>query len=134
MPQLQNLVLTDRASTPVAHTFTPQDVVANVGTVVESTGVPVGNNQFSISLKKPGASGSRFKATIKLALPTVATQVINGVSTPVVVRTAYADLTFTFDATSTLQERKDIVGMLMSALDPSKVLVNDVVTNLQGVY
>jgi len=133
MPQLQNLVLTDRATTPVAHTFVPRDISANVGTVVESTGVPVGNNRFSISLRQTPTNG-RYKATIQLAMPIVATQVINGISTPVVQRTAYADLSFTFDSTSTLQERKDIVGMMMSALDPTKTLVNDVVTALQGVY
>jgi len=133
MPQLQNLILTDRAGTPVAHTFVPRDIVGNVGTVVESSSVPVGNNRFSISLRQT-QPGGRYKATIQLAMPVVATQVVNGISTPVVARTAYADLTFTFEATSTLQERKDIVGMLMTALDPSKTLVNDVVTALQGVY
>jgi len=67
-------------------------------------------------------------------VPVVSTQVINGISTPVIVRTAYVDSTFTFDATSSEQERKDIVGMFASSLDSTKVLVNDTLVKLQGIY
>lgn len=133
MPQLNNLVLTDRATpTPVNHTFTPRDIVGNVATVVESSGVPLGDNRFSVSLTQTGTG--RYKARLTLNIPKVETAIINGLSVPKVVRNAIADLTFTFDATSTEQERKDLVGMLMSALDPAKPLVNDTVTKLQGIY
>jgi hypothetical protein len=101
--------------------------------VIETTGVPVGNSRLSVSLSQTASSG-RYKATVKLAVPVVATQVVNGVSTPVVQRTAYADLQFTFDATSSEAERNDIVGMLADALGTSKTLVNDLVVKLQGVY
>lgn len=131
MPQLQNLVLTDRKATPVAHTFTPFDIKNGVGTVVEQTGVPVGNNRFTVSLRR---TGNRYKAQLQLVMPVTQNETINGITTPKVVRTAYADLSFTFDATSSDQERKDLVGMLQSSLDATKVLVNDSVVNLQGVY
>lgn len=133
MPQLQNLVLTDRASTPVNHTFTPREIDSNgVGSVVESTGVPIGDNRFSIGLRR--TADGRSKATVKMVIPIVQTQTVNGVSSPVVVRTAYVDCTFSFDSTSTVQERKDAVGMFQSAFDASKLLVNDTIVNLQGVY
>lgn len=132
MPQLQNIVLTDRAATPVNHTFVPLDIQNSVGTVVESTGIPIGQNALSVSLRQ--TAGGRYKGVLKLVLPIVQTQTVNGVSSPVVVRTAYADLTFSFDASSTEQERKDMVGMLASSLDPAKVLVNDTIVKLQGVY
>lgn len=132
MPQLQNLVLTDRAATPVNHTFTPLDIQNGLGSVVESSGVPIGNNRVQIALNK--TSTGRYKGVLKFQFPIVQTQTIDGVSTPVVVRTSYADLTFTFDPTSTTQERKDAVGMVMSALDASKVLVNDTLISLQGIY
>lgn len=132
MPQLQTLVLTDRTpTTAVDHTFQPRDIKTGVGAVVESTGVPIGDKRFTISLRQVN---TRYRAQMQLAVPVVQTQTINGVSTPVVVRTAYADLTFTFDAASTEQERTDIVGMLSSALGTSKTLVNDTVVKLQGVY
>ena len=132
MPQLQNLVLTDRAATPVAHTFTPINIDANgVGTVAETGTVPVGEPKFSIQNKRVNG---RFKVTLKLSVPVVQTQTINGISTPTVVRTAYVDATFAFDGTASEQERKDIVGMFQSSLDPAKVLVNDTLIKLQGVY
>jgi hypothetical protein len=132
MPQLQNLVLTDRQGTPVDHTFVPRDIVAGLGTVVESSGVPIGNKTVQVALNKT-ASG-RYKAVIKMAIPIVQTQTINGIDTPVVVRTSYVDTTFTFDATSTTAERNDVVGMFATALGTSKTLVNDTVVGLQGVY
>lgn len=132
MPQLQTLVLTDRTpTTAVDHTFQPRDIKNGVGTVVESTGVPIGDKRFTISLRQVN---NRYRAQMQLAVPVVQTQTINGVSTPVIVRTAYADLTFTFDAASTEQERTDVVGMLMDALGTSQTLVNDTVVKLQGVY
>lgn len=133
MPQLQTTVLTDRKATPVAHTFTPRDIVSGVGTVIETTGVPVGNSRLSVSLAQTASSG-RYKAIVKLAVPVVATSVINGVSTPIVQRTAFADLTFTFDSTSSEAERNDLVGMLASALAADKPLINDAVVKLQGIY
>jgi hypothetical protein len=131
MPQLQTLVLTDRAATPVDHTFTPRDIANGVGTVVEQSGVPIGESRLQISLTKTGSG--RYKAVMKLAVPTTYTDPSGAYPTQVL-RTAYADLTFTFDATSTEQERKNIAGMLASALDSSKTLVNDTVVKLQGVY
>lgn len=131
MPQLANLVLTDRAGTPVNHTFIPRDIVGNVASVVESTGVPVGDKRVTLSLRNTG--NGNYVVSLKLVFPVVNDQTINGVTTPVVVRTAYADLDLKFSATSTLQERKDMVGQLASALDASK-WTDDVFTKLQGVY
>ena len=133
MPQLQNLVVLDREATPVSHTFTPRNISDGVGEVVESSGVPIGENAVTVSLRRT-APANRYKAVVKGRFPIVQTQTVNGVSTPVVVRTANAELTFSFDATSTEQERKNVVGMMANALDPSKVLVNDLLTKLQGVY
>lgn len=133
MPQLQPVVLTDRSTpTPVDTTFVPQDIVGNVGTVSESSGVPIGDNRLAISMTRT-AQGRR-KPKLQFTFPTLVTETINGVDTPRIVRTAYADLTFTFDESSTEQERKNVVGMVQSALQADKVLINDVVVKLQAVY
>lgn len=132
MPQLQNIVLTDRQATPVNHTFIPREIDSNgVGTVIESNGVPVGDNRLSISRR---LSAGKHKCQLRLTVPVVQNQTVNGITSPVVVRTAFVSAEFTFDEKSTEQERKDVVGMFYSSLDPSKVLVNDVLTKLQGVY
>lgn len=132
MPQLQNLVLTDRAGTPVNHTFTPRDIRDGVGTVIESSGVPIGNSRFSVALRK--TPSGKYKATLSLAIPIVQNETINGVTTPTVVRSSYVNCEFVFDEKSTTQERDDTVGMFMSALDSSKVLVDKTVVDLEGVY
>jgi len=131
MPQLQNLVLTDRAATPVNHTFSPRDIVDNVATVTESSGVIIGENRVSLSLRR---NGNKAKGRLVLTIPVVQTETVNGVSRPTVVRTAVADLSLSFDYASTEQERKDLIGMLASSLEPSKVLVNDTFVKLQSVY
>lgn len=133
MAQLQNLVLTDRAATPVNHTFVPEKIEGAVASVVESSGIPIGNNRVSISISRTKDNG-RYKPSIRFTFPVVQTEIINGVSRPAVVRTAYADLSFTFDPTSTTQERKDVVGMVQSALDASKALTNNTIVNLENVY
>lgn len=132
MPSLQNAVLTDRAATPVNLTFVPRDIVNNVGTVVNSTGVPLADKRLTISLNK--TTQGNYKARLQLAVPIVQDMTINGMVTPTVTRTAYADVLFTFSSTSTEQERKDVVGMIQSALAPSNILINDTAVKLQGVY
>lgn len=133
MAQLANLVLTDRKTTPVNHTFTPRDIVNGTATVVESAGIPLGDSRVSFSMNRTNGS-NRYKPVVKFTMPVLQTETINGVSKPVVVRTAYAELTLNFDATSTDQERKDLVGMVQSSLNASQTMMMDVLVNLQGVY
>lgn len=132
MPQLSNLVLTDRAAPPVNHTYTPRAITAGVAEVVESSGVPIGDNRVAIELRK--TANGRYKAVVRGTFPITQTQIINGVSTPVVVRSAYATVEFSFAGDSSLQERKDVVGLIYSALAPGATLVNDTVTKLEGIY
>lgn len=133
VPQLQNLVLTDRATTPVNHTFTPSgiDPKTGVAEVVETNGTPVGEPRYTIAMRK---NGSRAKASVKFVVPVVQTQTINGIATPVVVRTTYVTAEFSFDLRSSAQERKDAVGMFYSSLASGATLVNDTLVNLQGIY
>ena len=132
MPQLANVTLTDRKGTPVVHTFTPENIASGVGTVVESSGIPAGSNRLSISLGKQ--ANNRYKPNLRFSFPVVQTETVNGVSRPVIVRTAYATVEFSFDSTSTEAERNDVVGMVADSLGVSKTVVNDTVVKLQGVY
>lgn len=133
MPQLQSLVLTDRTTpTPANLTFVPQNIDSKgVASVVNNAGTPIGEKRVTVSMTK---RNSRYVGQVRIAIPVVATETINGVSRPVVIRTAYLNVDATFDEKSTLQERNDAIGMLQSAFDPSKVLVNDTLVKLEGVY
>jgi hypothetical protein len=132
MPQLANVVLTDRAATPVNHTFTPEDITSGVGSLVESTGVPVKDKRLTIALKK---SNDRCKPEIRLVVPTTQTVTgSDGITREAVVRTAYATVSFNFANDSTPQERKDVVGMIQSALNAANAVPNGVIVDLTSVY
>lgn len=135
MPSLQNLVLTDRASTPLNHTFVPAGIdQQNVGEVVNasSAGVPAGSERVTISMRKGG--DGRYKGKLKFVFPILVTETVNGVSRPVVARTSIANVSFDFDETSTLQERKDAVGMVYSGLAPGATLVNNTLVNVESIW
>jgi hypothetical protein len=112
MPQFAPVVLSDRATTPVDHTFQPRGVNGGVATLVESvSGVPLADRRITLSTNRPNGT-NRVKVIIKIALPVVQDVEVAGVTRPTIVRTNYADLTFNFDAGSTLRERDDLVGFI----------------------
>lgn len=131
MPALQSLSILDRETTPVAHVFQPRDVKDGVGLVVKSTGVPVSDEKLTVSMRK---SGSKFRGKLTLAIPTVVTETINGVSRPSVSRTAYVSIEVVFDELSTTQERTNAIGMAADALGVSKILVHNAFVGLEGIY
>lgn len=132
MANIQNLVLADRETTPVNHTFTPRDASGNIGIVQESTGVKIGDKTYSISVRK--TPSGLWKVTLKFVVPVVVTETINGVSVPKVARTSYVSCEWSFDKESTVQERKNVVGMFADSLDASQTIVNDALVNLNPVY
>lgn len=134
MASLQNVTLTDRTPvTPVVHTFVPRlfDPSTSVGIVANTTGVPVGEELLTVSMKK---SASKYRGKVTLSMPVVATEVINGVSSPKVIRTAYARVEVDFDLSSTTQERTNLMGMLADAFATSKTLVHKSMVDLESVW
>lgn len=127
-----NLVLKDRAGTPVSHTFTPDGDDSNgVHIFSEKVGVPAGYSRFTASLD---TKGKNIRARLKLSVPITQSQTINGITTPVVVRTSYAEVAFTFDPLSSTQERADVVGMTLDSLLATQVQVNDLIVNVSDIY
>lgn len=129
-----NIVVADRTTpTPVNHTFTPDGEDTNgVHIFSEKTAVRAGDPRFTISLRQ---SKGKVRPSLRLAVPIVATQTINGVSSPVVVRTAYVELSATFDELSTAQERADAIGMLTNSCAPTgQTMINDLLVNLSDIY
>lgn len=127
-----NLILKDRAGTPVSHTYTPDgDDPKGVHIWSEKTSVPAGNPAFTASLRQ---TGGKYRITLKLKVPIVQTQTINGVASPIVVRTSVVDASFAFDPLSSDQERKDVVGLFAESLLASQTQINDMLVNLSDVY
>jgi len=110
MPAFANMVLKDHADADV--TFVPRDITNGVATAVSSTGVPVGEKTASWATSK--TSTGRRKVTLKLVIPVVQDVVVAGISRPTMVRAAYADVTVTFEGTSTTTERQDMRKALIA--------------------
>lgn len=134
MPSIQNLILTDRQGTPVNYTLVPSGSPGpGVGVVAlaDASGAAVTERRLSVGLRK---SGDRVRTTIKYQVPIIATEVVNGISTPKVLRVGYVDINFNFHNTHSEAERNNLVGEIASALASSKVLINDTVVKGQAVY
>lgn len=134
MPALQNVILTDRAATPVAHTFIPQGHGENKdgGRLVKAGVTNLGDRTFIIDPRR--TPGGRWKVDLRLSLPVVQEKIENGVSSYVNSRTSRATVTFDFAPDSTEQERKDLIGMIYSGLDASKTIVNDTLVKTEAVW
>lgn len=135
MPAASNITMWDRAATPVAHVFSPFGKDATgVVSYREAGSSPVADRVVTASYRKTGAG--KYQTRAKLQSPVVQNSTVNGVTIPVVVRTGYFDVTLTFDPTSTVQERKDLVKELTTMFDytvnPS--FVDDVITANGGLY
>lgn len=131
MPQTTSLTANDGKATPQLHTFVPNGHTKDgVVRFKESDGTPIGDNTFTVSTRE---NGSKFKIRCVLGMPVVVDETINGVVVPRVVRTAYADVNFTFEGTSTPQEREDLVAIL-SNLMLTDVSMKQVVENLEYLY
>jgi len=132
MPALTIITANDRESTPVTHSFSPDGEENGVFRFVETDGVPVGDNVLTVS--KNVTPAQKRKLRVRLAMPVTVTETVNGVDSPKIVRTAYADFAFTFDKESTLQERKNLVGLMAGLLASSEPSMNEVLTELKGFY
>lgn len=131
MPQLQTISLNDRETTPVAHVFTPRDIVEGTGSAVRYTGVLSGEEVFQVSSRR---SGGKLRAKVVLRVPVVQTETINGIATPKVVRSSFVAADFVFDELSSEQERKNLVGMFQDCFTANKLLVNDAIVKGEGIY
>lgn len=131
MPNFSSFTINDREATPVAHTFVPATLVGGLATYVESNGVPLGEPKLTVSSRK---ANSKYRISLRLAMPVVATETINGVDNPKVIRTSYIEMNLTFEETSTLQERMNAVGIFANMLSASVTQIDSVLTDLEGLW
>lgn len=131
MAQAASITVNDRQATPVAHTFAPRQVAPGSALFVESASVPIGEKSLIVRTAK---KGTRYTTRITFAVPVLVTETVNGVAVPTVPRSSFVDCTFRFDDTSTLQERKDTVGMFYNMLAATQTVIDGSVTNLEGIW
>jgi len=131
MAQRSTISVDDRETTPVQHDFVPVGDNGNMALFREAGAVPEVDSKLNISWKLDGA---RKKVRMTLAVPKAVTETINGVDRVTSQFVNYGDVTFTFSAQSTLQERKNLVGMFADALSASQTVVDSTVTGLEEIW
>lgn len=132
MPNKAIITLTDRGAT--AHTFAPQkDEPNDVYRFSEASasGVKIADSHLRVSTRK---SGSNYKVRLKLEVPVVQTETINGIDNPKVVRVGIADATFTFADRSLPAERELVIGLMADALAADQTELNAVLKDLESFY
>lgn len=132
MPSLAPIVLKDGKATPLDHTFKPRGIDGGVATLVESAGTPLGENRLTLSQNR-GTNG-RIRVIAKIAAPVVQDATVNGITKPTVVRTSYVDITFNFDASSSIAERQDVVAFVNSLTAKTLVAGQQYFVDLEGMY
>lgn len=127
MSQLVQITLNDGTSDLI---FKPAGIDnTGVAALVHGDGIIVANKRLSISSR---TTTDRRKGTIKLDLPVVVDETVNGISQPKQVRKAYMRADFDFSVLSTTAERVAARNLLMGALD--NALANSVIDNNETIY
>jgi hypothetical protein len=119
MPQNTTIVISDGATTPVAHTFSPSRIDANnVATFQERVnGVPVGYPTLTWSLRAATTASPTFKLVGKLTQPKVITVTdTSGKTVTTVDYTNIGTIELVSSQRATLQERKDLRVLLSNLL------------------
>jgi len=128
MPQLSNVTLKNSADQD--QVFGPRDISNGVATLVKSNGVPLADKRMAVSHTR--TPNGREKVSFKFTVPVVQDATVNGVTKPVVVRTAYMDIAITVDATSTATERADLRWMMTSLA--TSAFATDMIDDLEYLY
>jgi hypothetical protein len=85
-----------------------------IATFVAAGAVAIGDRQITVSTSK---SAGKIKPTLRLKVPTVSSETVGGAVVSAVIRTAYAEVKFTFDPTHTLDERNQVLQHVRDVLD-----------------
>lgn len=136
MPSIAAITINDGATTPVSHTFAPIDVRDGVGELAErrASGSMIGENKLGLSTRRVSAS-KRDKSEVRLAIPKVVTETINGVAVDKVVGTSYVRILADWDPNHTPDERTSLKGLVRNAMAATgQDLVDKVFRGVERVY
>lgn len=113
---MANLALVDKAATPVTHQYTPTPIPGTPARWSDKehfSGVAIGFSVMSLKIAEPNGGNGLYRATINASFPKVDVTVP---TKPVLVGTTRFKGEFTFPVELSLQERKDVVNQIYTAL------------------
>lgn len=124
MAQRANIVLTDAASTPVAHTFYPTGQTKDgiISWVDRTQAIATGQARLTLSQRVGGTKSSKaYKMSWKLETPVLeatSPSTSTGIQpAPTVAYTPLGVIEVVLPDRSTLQERKDLLAQLRDLID-----------------
>lgn len=132
MPTISAMTLSDRGSPVVAHNFLPVKQEGEFTYFRSNGSTPLGDKTLRVRITAL-KSGARA-VEVKLEVPVVVTETINGVSRSKRERISYVQATFTFPSDSSSQERADTVGMFADALKTANANMNAVLINNESFW
>jgi len=133
MPQATTITVADRESTPVNHTYIPDNRDDNGWwRFVESDGTPVGNNL--LLLRKTVSASGLIKLSVRMQDPVVVDETINGVVRSTELRMAQVGSEWIFSPHSTLQERKNLVGKKYNLMGSAQTFMMKFLQDVEGIY
>lgn len=136
MPSIAAITINDGATTPVSHIFAPIDVRDGVGELAErrASGSLIGENKLGLSTRRVSAS-KRDKSEVRIAVPKVVTETINGVAVDKVVGTSYIRIHADWDQHHTPEERTALKGLVRNAMAATgQDLLDKVFRGVERVY
>jgi hypothetical protein len=106
MPALSPFEIIDRDT--VTHTYEPIGSKDGVHffSKADANGVVIGESTLSVSLRKTPANN---KLRVKVVIPTVQTETVNGVSRPRIVYQNWANIELVFSESSTTADRQLLI-------------------------
>ena len=137
MAQVTSIVINDGATTPVAHTFAPSRVAADLVSYQDrSAGIVAGFNILTIGTRFADKKNGAQKVTVRLALPTLAVTApttTTGIQTvPVAAYECFASIEFVLPSPSSVQNRKDLLALVKNLM--ANGAIDNAVVNLDPPY
>lgn len=129
MGQAANIVLSDGQATPVATTFTPEQVTPTLSTFADrSSGVPLAFRRLRATFSPATSQRPTHRASYEVVVPM--TQTVNGVTSTVA--TMRAKLEVILPDASTDAQRKDLYAFMQNGL--ANTLVRGNLRDLDPLY
>jgi hypothetical protein len=138
MTAIAALSINDGKATPVAHSFSPQNIKDGVARWVDrSAGIAIGYPALSFSLREPSKASKNYRITAKVVLPVLeqtSPSTATGIQpAPTVAYTLLATTEIVLPERSVLADRKDLAAYLRNFL-ANPTVITAALENFEAVY
>lgn len=131
MATFSNITVNDRETSPVAHVFVATSRPSGDSVLLKEAGVvPAGDSTMVARVQRMGDGSYRCRLTTKI--PVIGTRVADGITEYLLLDEAFAETIYRFSSKSTLQQRKNVIGIHANAMAAAITTVNDAFTKVEG--